>query len=284
MTLFAYMLTSLLVFLAETTFAQDSAEEAAELEDVDLSYVYPIVMGTGVYKIDGRRLSMITLPLSITSARLDEDDPEFGVKWLLPVTVGYDEVEDFDWLEDQIDENLVTLSAMPGLQVSIPLDDTWIVRPFAQAGAGHDFVSSEVFILGAVGARLLGTWIFDERWEVRWGASARLAGELQLNSGREHGFSLVETGVDLRRDVPVRVAGQQLNAGVYYRLQSYYPEWTVGKRLTDRSEIHDIHELGVSVGLLQPRKILGYTFRRVRIGYQQGSGFRGWTVGTEFPF
>ena len=279
------LITIILLFLlTELAFAQNAAQDEVELEDIDLSYIYPVVMGSGVYKIDGRRLSMITVPISISSGRLDKDGAKFGVKWLVPVTVGYDEVEDYDWLEGRNDEQLVTLSAMPGVEISIPLDDTWIVRPFAQLGPGHDFVANEVFVLGAIGARLLGTWTLDEHWEVRWGASARLAGELQLKSGRENSFGLLETGVDLRRDTRLEVAEHRINAGVYYRLQSYYPEWTVGQLLTDRSEINDVHEFGFSVGLLRPRKVFGFTFGRVRLGYKRGTGFKGWTIGTEFPF
>ena len=274
----------LLAIVAIPIPAQDAAIEDVELEDVDVSYIYPVVMGSGVYKIDGRRLTMLTVPISITQSRLDEGDEDLGVKWYLPVTVGYDEVEDFDWLEQLISANLVTFSVMPGVQVSIPLDDTWIVRPFAQLGIGHDFVSDEVFGLGVIGTRLLGTWELDGDWELRWGAAGRLAGEQQFKSGRENSFGLLETGLDLRRDTRLSVMDQQLNLGAYYRLQSYYPEWTVGKFLTNRSEVNEVHEIGASVGLVQPRTVLGFTFRRVRIGYQRGSGFRGWTFGTEFPF
>ena len=111
-----------------------------------------------------------------------------------------------------------------------------------------------------------------------------LAGEQQFKSGRENSFGLLETGFDLRRDTRFEVMEQRLNLGAYYRLQSYYPEWTVGKFLTDRSEVNDVHELGLSVGLIKPREVLGFTVRRFRLGYQRGSGFRGWTFGTEFPF
>ena len=253
--------TGLLTVLASWALAQDAGIQDVELEDVDVSYIYPVVMGSGVYKIDGRRLTMLTAPISITQSRVDEDGADIGLTWFLPVTVGYDQIEDFDWLEQLIDESLVTLSAMPGVQVSIPLNDTWIVRPFAQIGLGHDFVSHEVFGLGVIGARLLGTWELDDNWELRWGASARLAGEQQF-----------------------KIADQRLNLGAYYRLQSYYPEWTVGRFLTDRSEVNDVHELGLSIGLVTPREIFGFEVRRVRFGYQRGSGFRGWTFGSEFPF
>lgn len=276
--------TALALLAVNTACAQDSGVQDVELEDVDVSYIYPAVMGSGVYKIDGRQLSMITVPVSITQSRVDEDGAELGVKWFFPVTVGYDRIKEFDWLEQRLDETLATASAMPGVQVSIPLNENWIVRPFAQLGLGHDFVAHEDFALGVIGTRLLGTWELDENWEVRWGAALRFAGELQFKSGRQNSFGLAETGIDLRRDTNLIVARQRLNAGVYYRLQSYYPEWTVGQFLTDRSEVNDVHEYGVSLGLARAHDIFGFTFHRVRLGFQRGSGFKGWTVGTEFPF
>ena len=42
--------------------------------------------------------------------------------------------------------------------------------------------------------------------------------------------------------------------------------------------------IGLSVGLIKPREVFGFTVRRFRLGYQRGSGFRGWSFGTEFPF
>jgi len=39
-----------------------------------------------------------------------------------------------------------------------------------------------------------------------------------------------------------------------------------------------------SIALTQPRKVFGLTEQRLRVGYQRGSGFKGWTFGVEFPF
>jgi hypothetical protein len=278
------MLAWLILFLADNTYSQGTEVRDVKLEDVDLSYIYPVVLGSGVYRIDGRQLSMLTLPVSVTRSRLEEGDTEFGVKWYFPVTVGYDAIEGFDWLGDGLDETLATLSAMPGVQISIPLADNWIVRPFGQFGLGHDFVAHENYALAVIGTRLLGTWELDENWDLRWGVSYRLAGETQFKSGRQTSFAMAETGVDLRRDTALTIADERINAGVYYRLQSYFPEWTVGRFRTDRSEINEVHEVGVSVGLVKPRKAFGFTFRRIRLGIQRGSGFKGFTVGTEFPF
>ena len=90
--------------------------------------------------------------------------------------------------------------------------------------------------------------------------------------------------MDARKDLDVSIKGHPINMGIYYILQSFQPEWTLGRFLGDRSNVHEIHELGLSVGLQNPRKILGVYVSRVRIGYKEGSGFRGVSFGTEFPF
>ena len=264
--------------------AQRALDQDVGIEDVEASYIYPVVMGTGVYKIDGRQLAMLTIPISITQQRENEDDHEFGLKWYAPVTIGYDQISDTNWLDKIITDELVTLSIMPGAQLTIPLNDNWLIRPFGQAGIGQDFVSHETFALAALGVRVLGTWKYDSGWEVRWGGAVRYAAEYQFKSHNDNGFALMETGVDVRRDTGFSLKENKINAGVYYELQSFLPEWTLGEYLVDRSNIHEVHELGISMGLAKPRKVFGVSVTRVRVGYKKGSGVKGWTFGTEFPF
>ncbi|MEM1112378.1 MAG: hypothetical protein AAGI11_10770 [Pseudomonadota bacterium] len=273
-----------LLMVALPTSAQQEPLQTLDIDDVDTSYIYPAIMGTGTYKIDGRRLSMLTVPFSFTQQRLAEPDHELGLKWFAPVTIGYDQIDDTDWLDNLITEELVTLSVMPGAQVSIPLDETWTIRPYGQLGLGHDFVSDETFVLGTLGAKILGLWRWESGLELRWGAGIQVAGEYQFDSTRQTSFGLLETGVDVRKDFGQALFEQRIDLGLYYILQSYQPEWTIGRRLTDRSNIHEISELGVSVGLVKPRKVLGITVDRLRMGYKNGSGFKGVTFGTEFPF
>jgi hypothetical protein len=264
--------------------AQIALDQDVDLEDIETSYIYPVVMGTGVYKIDGRQLAMLTIPISITQHRENEDDNDYGLKWYAPVTIGYDQISDTNWLDQLLTEELVTLSIVPGAQLTIPLSDNWLIRTFGQAGIGQDFVSDETFALATLGVGVLGTWKYDSGWEVRWGGAFRYAAEYQFKSNNENGFALMEAGVDVRRDTGFSVMENKINAGAYYRLQSFQPEWTLGEYLIDRSDIHEVHELGISMGLAKPRKEFGVRVTRVRVGYKKGSGVKGWTFGTEFPF
>ena len=70
-----------LSLLSLNTLAQQMSDDEIDIGDLDTSYIYPVVMGTGSYKIDGRRLSMFTAPFSATQTRVEDPDHDLGVKW-----------------------------------------------------------------------------------------------------------------------------------------------------------------------------------------------------------
>lgn len=250
--------------------------------EADVSYIYTAVMGTGTYKINGRRISMFSLPLSYTQREKTED--QAGIEWHMPVVLGYDAVSDHNWIGDILDDDLVTVSALPGLEYQIPYSKTWAIKPFGHLGYGHDFTGNENIYMGVLGVRALGTWYHSDGWEFRWGNAFRLAGEYQARSHHRTSFGMLETGVDVRRNTPLLLSDRQVNVGVYYHYQYYIPEWDIDVLRPRESDIGALHELGVSVGLRKPVTILGVSFSRVRAGYNRGSGVQGWTFGTEFPF
>jgi hypothetical protein len=264
--------------------SQSRAQDLTTLtrDDVNVSYIYAALMGSGTYKIDERRISMLRIPFSLTRRELAEDTA--GMKWYAPVVIGYDGVTDNDWLGTILDDDLVTLTVLPGFEYQIPYSPTWAIKPFGHFGAARDFVSEETILMSVLGVRALGTWKHPDGWEFRWGNTLRLAAEYNLHSNHHEKFSLLETGVDYRRDTALMVLERKVNAGVYYRFQYFRPDWDLVEIPFRQSRIEVLHELGISVGLKKPRKFFGITFSRVRVGYKRGDGLRGWTFGTEFPF
>ena len=260
--------------------AQPPAE--FDLEDVDVSYIYAAVMGSGSYKIDGRRITMLRLPFSWTQRPMTEEQK--GIKWYLPVIVGNDSVEGSDWFDELFPDNLVTLTIMPGFEYQLPISPRWTLKPFAYAGVTHDFVTDEVVLLGVAGLSSLTRFDLDEDWELRWGNKLRFAAEHQVKSDFRTNFGIFETGFDLRRGTGWMVYGREVDVSSYYRFQHYIPEWDATSAPDRQSELENVHELGFSVGLKKPRKLFGITFNRVRLGYKKGGDIRGFTIGGEFPF
>ncbi len=262
--------------------AQTSQVPSGQNDLASVSYSYATLMGSGTYQINGRRITMVSLPLEFSQQALTRNQP--GLKWYVPVVIGHDSVSDPEWLDDFFDKDLVTLSVLPGFEYQYRLDNTWALKPFAHLGAAHDSVSHETAIMGVLGARLLGTWQLQGSAEFRFGAALRFAGEHQTRSGEDYHFAIAETGLDYRHDTRLTWGNEPLNAGIYYRLEYFQPDWELAESPLRRSDIELVHELGVSVGLPEPVSFLGMTFGRFRVGYKVGDGLEGWTFGTEFPF
>ena len=274
-----FLLVSAASFSCLVARGQEQAD--FDREDVDVSYIYAAIMGSGTYKIKDRRITMLRFPFSFTQQHLTEEKP--GLKWYAPVVVGYDAVEVGDRRARVFDDELVTLSVLPGFEYQWPLDETWAIKPFGHLGVTRDFTLDETVLMSVLGVRLLGTWHRGDRTEIRWGAALRLGAEHQLDSDVQNEFSLWETCVDFRRKIGLRFLEREVNAGVYYRLQYFFPDWSLAEPPIRGRKVDTLHELGLSIGLKTPRKILGFSFSRVRVGYKRGDGFEGWTFGTEFP-
>ncbi len=251
-------------------------------ENLQVSYLYAAVMGTGTYKVDGRRISMLRIPVSFS--KQEPAAAEQRITWSAPVVLGYDEISTEDWLETVFNEKIGSLSVLPGFEYRLPISDTWVLKPFGHLGITQDFTRHETMGMGIVGLRALGTWQMNDGSEFRWGNSIRFAAEKQFTSGADSNFTLIETGVDYRRYTGWTLNDRKVNVGVYYILQNYVPEWgglILGRK---NSSVHAIHQIGISMGLHKKIKILGVPFSRVRFGVERGDGGHGWSIGTEFPF
>ena len=249
----------------------------------DVSYIYSAVMGTGTYKIGDRRISMLRAPFAWTQRPVTNN--QAGIKWTLPVTVGYDALNYPDWLNRFLEDELVTLTVMPGIEAQQYYNDIWVFKPFINVGGTYDFSRDDPILLGVIGIRMLGTWLYEDASEFRVGTSMRLAGEYQPKTGSTLGFSMYELGADYRRDAYLKLLGRKTNAGVYWRSQLFLPEWGLHEHPNEReASVALTHEVGVSTGLRRPFRILGIPISRVRVGYKFGDNVKGWTIGTEFPF
>lgn len=260
-----------------------AGQSGAPQDDIYVSYIYAAVMGTGTYKIDDRRIAMLRIPFSYRQQKVTEE--QVGIQWTLPVVIGYDAFTYEDWLDRLLEDELMTLTLMPGFEVAQHFSTAWVFKPFGNIGMGFDFVHDEPVLMGVLGIRMLGTYEYADTSELRLGTSVRYAAEYQINSNEGLGFTMVEAGADYRRNTHLKVFSRDTNAGVYWRTQFFLPKWKIQQLSDDeREQIKIIHEIGLSVGLRKTYSKWGLSISRVRMGYNFGDGLRGVTFGTEFPF
>ena len=96
--------------------------------------------GTGWYQVDkNRSVFVLRIPprQTIRTSGRDADGKRIlGIEIQYPVTFG---LHKFDEIPDFIDpENFGTISFTPGVQVEIPVNDRWYLRPYAHIGAGYE--------------------------------------------------------------------------------------------------------------------------------------------------
>jgi len=253
-------------------------------QDLEVSYIYAAILGTGTYQIRGRRLTMLRLPFS-WSKNKTEDIPSRW-RWLLPAVLGYDDLGsvDSDIIDALLPDNLVTLTFLPGVEYRYPVTPNWEVKPFIQAGVGRDFSIDETIYMTQLGVRSLNLYEPANKWELRWGNTLRWAAEYQVESEDWLRLTIFETGLDARYELPVNIFNRRSDIGMYYIYQRLVPKWTSTRTTDFRADSRSLNEIGISLGFKAPHKLLGIDVQRLRVGYKTGGSFEGWTLGTSFPF
>lgn len=253
-------------------------------QDLEVSYIYAAILGTGTYQIKGRRLTMLRVPFSWS--KNDTETVPAKLRWLLPVVLGYDDLGsvDSDIIDALLPDNLKTLTFLPGVEYRYPVSSNWDVKPFIQAGVGRDFSIDETIYMTQLGIRSLTLYEPANKWELRWGNTLRWAAEYQVESEDQLRLTIFETGLDARYELPFTVLNRRSDIGVYYIYQRLTPKWTSTRASDYRADARSLNEIGISLGFKTPHKLLGIDVQRFRIGYKTGGSFEGWTLGTSFPF
>ena len=101
--------------------------------------------GTGWYQVDDNRsVYILRIPprQTVRKAALEEDGKRrLGVEIQYPLALGLSKLDD---IPDFVDfDNYSTISFTPGVQVEIPIDNRWSLRPYAHFGYGWEAESQE---------------------------------------------------------------------------------------------------------------------------------------------
>ena len=127
---------------------------ASDSPDELLNYSFAVWVGSGIYKVDGadKQFAVLRVPVAYTFRHAQYDKPTFfgrlGFRLLLPVVLGMQE-------ETGTDFTYGSAAFVPGLEVQIPVNKYWTLKPFGQFGAGKDTAGGNVKYIYGAGARSL---------------------------------------------------------------------------------------------------------------------------------
>ena len=125
----------------------NSTSQAQDPNANSVHWAYSSYFGTGWYQVDGDRDVFVlrTTPRrELREPGLDDDGVRtIGIELIFPITAGLDRF-DLDDLPEAVDlDNLASLSLIPGINITIPINKRWSLRPFAAAGWGSILNGSE---------------------------------------------------------------------------------------------------------------------------------------------
>jgi hypothetical protein len=118
-----------------------------EVSSSSVHWAYSSYFGTGWYQVSGDRdvyVLRMTPRWNLQEANYAEDGARtIGIEFRFPITAGLDtfNLEDIPGTVDL--DNLASLSVTPGIDVTIPLNERWWLRPFAAVGWGTVLNGSE---------------------------------------------------------------------------------------------------------------------------------------------
>jgi len=248
-----------------------------------LNYSFSVWLGSGVYKVKSadKRFAVLRVPLAYTlrDARYDKAAflDKLGFRLLLPALVAVEEETDSDF-------TFGSAAFVPGLEVQIPINKYWTLKPFGQFGAGKDTAGGDLQYIYGGGARSLVSFPW-EKFNVGIGNSIILAEDRDSTSKDSSGFSMLEAGLNVSRPIGLCFRNRALDAGFFFVLRRFFNRVDFLEDGGETERVNRIYTIGVTLGARDSISIWKIDFDRVGLDYTWGNaGLRGIGFNLGFPF
>jgi hypothetical protein len=115
------------------------AAGAAAQEEQPISWAYGPYFGTGYYELaTGEETYVISARpgWGWRDAELRDDGRRIGVQFRVPIAVGIYSLDPSDLASAVSFDNVSTISAVPGVEIEVPIGPRWSLKPLAYVGWG----------------------------------------------------------------------------------------------------------------------------------------------------
>jgi hypothetical protein len=256
---------------------------AGEDPDELFNYSFAVWLGSGYYRVrdSDKRFAVLRVPAAFTLRPADIDKPSLidrlGFRLLLPAVVGYEKETDTNF-------SFGSVALVPGLEVQIPVNRYWTIKPFGQAGAGKDTAGGKVQYIYGGGLRSLIS-IPWHKFVFGIGNSLVLAEDRDSTSKDSSGFSLVNAGLDVQYPTNLNVFDRQLNVGAFFVANFFQNRVDILRDDGETDRIKRLYDLGLTIGFSEKLSIWKVGLDRIGIDYRWGSqNFKGIGFNMGFPF
>jgi hypothetical protein len=237
-------------------------------EDAGLNYAFASQLGSGIYDLSGRTVQIYRIPFFFPVRNAEDRSP--GIRVTLPVCLGFFNRDPEDVDQTDVQEDVATLSFVPGVALEIPVLRNWSLEPFAEVGVARDFRSSGGAYVYSLGLKSLVT-LRARELELLVGNRLLYVGEHTPGVEVDEDFAMLETGFEVRQPLRYAVKGHGIDWGPYV-MNYLYLEPTEVFLKEEPLEIGAQYELGITIGTQEPVPLWRFKVPRLGLGYRFGDG------------
>jgi hypothetical protein len=260
-----FLLTTCLPGVLATPATGEQPEDGS----FNLHYAFANQLGSGIYDVKGNTVQIYRLAGSLNLVSLEDHD--YGLRLILPVTLGFFNFRIEDILVEGIPDYLSSLTFVPTLEFTFRARSNWLLQPFLGAGVGKEFSQGELSLIYALG--LQSTVLFPwGKQDLRLGNRLVYTGYTTENLEFVDDFGMFETGLDVRGSLGFRIGKSEIDGSIFGVNYLYFASPHLLHLSPREMEMRTQWELGATVGTVLPWKILGIRMPRLGASYRFGSG------------
>jgi len=268
----------MLCLLTGSAFAQTTEVRQDRAVGASINYVFATDLGSGVYDLDGRTLQIYQL--TYRKPLREATDGKLGVRFEVPVTLGFFDFNPVDVLEQGLPSRVDSFSVVPGLMLDHVMDDDWHFMPYVRGGFSVASSNVDGWLYG-LGLRLqrrrdYGAWNSLVRSELA------VAGVDYREDIPNDQFVRARQGFDFTRGLGWRIRGREVELGLYGIADVIMDPPTVP--LVDGSREAFQAEFGFTFATRARFKIWRFDAPRLGFGYRFAGELSAWRFVIGEPF
>lgn len=246
------------------TLAQDVQAASPRQSIADFSFASQI--GSGVYSAEGRTIQIYRLPLGWNIR--DPGVDHWGIRLLMPVTLGFYDYRVEDVLQAPLPHSLDTASFVPGVELSHLAPRDWTLSLRGQVGIAKERTSTADALTWALGSSA-GRSIDQGPWRLHF-QTALIYAETHFRDIGKDAMLRLSTGLEARSGLHFAIRGHALGVGPYL-LNEWYLQRPAPPLAPDAGRVAAVQwEAGVTFGSMEPLYLWKIPIPRLGIGFRFG--------------
>jgi hypothetical protein len=261
---------ALLLVLCTGTPAAAQEQDPATL----YHWAYASAFGTGAYRFGDDAVFAVRLTPEYSLRDMDLEEGEFGVALSFPVTLSVQQTSIDELIGGEIPDSFQTVSFVPGLELQIPMNPKWVLKPYGHMGWGVELSGDDnaaIYYAGLNSRYALG----PKKAEYGILTGLQYYGYTPTNGPADRFFRFM-AGVELDYQLDgVEAYNRQLYLKPHVIYYHYFGDLDFSILSQPPVEIKHEWELGFAVGTEKFMKFWGFRFDRIGIAYRAGSQIDG---------